>query len=63
MVLMVIPAKPRIISAMNIESGMAIPTKSEFLVPKKNKSTVTTSITPKMMLLPKLLTCSLVSLD
>ncbi len=59
----VTPAAPNNINDRNIDIGMAIPTKSAFLRPKKNISTSTTNSTPKMMLFSKFETCVLVSLD
>ena len=49
MVLNVTPRELRIRKLMNMESGIATPTKSALRNPRKNKSTPTTSITPKMM--------------
>ena len=48
---------------MNIDIGIAKPTNSAFLNPKKNIKTVITKITPKMMLLAKSLTMFFVVLD
>ena len=49
MVFIVYPKNERIIKDMNIDMGMANPTKRAFLNPRKNIKTVTTKITPKMM--------------
>ena len=49
MVLNVTPNEFRIRKLMNMDSGMATPTNSALRNPKKNKSTPTTSKTPKMM--------------
>ena len=46
-----------------MESGMAIPTKSAFLNPKKNKRTRITKRTPIIILFSRFSTCFLVSLD
>ena len=51
--LSVYPRALRIINDMNIDIGMANPTNMAFLKPKKNIKTVTTKITPKMILLTK----------
>ena len=51
------------INERNIEKGMAIPTKSAFLKPKKNKSTKTTKITPNTIEFSRLLTCDLIIID
>src|SRR5690606_31565206 len=53
MVFMVYPRPFKIINAMNMESGMAKPTKRAFLNPRKNINTVTTRMIPKMMLFIK----------
>ena len=58
--LIVMPKELRIRNPISIESGMAIPTKSAFLNPKKKKSTSTTNITPEIMLFSKLATWFLV---
>ena len=49
MVLNVTPNEFRIKKLMNMDNGMATPTNSALRSPKKNKSTPTTSNTPKMM--------------
>ena len=51
---------PRIIKDINIDIGIAKPTKIAFLNPKKNINTITTKITPKMMLFTKSSTCPIV---
>ena len=43
------PKAERILNAINIESGIAAPTKSEFLNPIVNINTIITSTIPKMM--------------
>ena len=48
---------------MNMDIGIAKPTNSAFLNPKKNIKTVTTRITPNMMLLTKSSTIVTVTLD
>ena len=53
MVFSVYPRTPKIIKDMNIDIGIAKPTKIAFLKPRKNIRTITTKITPKMMLLTK----------
>ena len=53
MVFIVYPKKFRIIKDMNIDIGIANPTNTAFLNPKKNINTTTTKITPKMILLTK----------
>ena len=60
--LMVIPSMPRMRNDINIESGIAIPTNIAFLVPRKNNSTRTTRITPKMILFSRFETISFVCL-
>ena len=45
----VTPAALRIMKLMNMDIGIAIPTKSAFRMPKKNSNTPTTSKTPNMM--------------
>ncbi len=47
---------------INIDSGIAIPTKRAFLIPKKNSKTTTTKITPSMILFSRSDTIVLVSL-
>src|SRR6056297_363011 len=49
----VYPIADKIIKDMNMDMGMAKPTNSAFLKPKKNINTVTTSMIPKMMLFTK----------
>ena len=61
MVFRVTPKAFRIRKDIIIESGMATPTNNAFLSPKKNSSTKTTSITPKIILISRLDTCSLVA--
>ena len=43
------PKAERILNAINIESGIAAPTKSEFLNPMVNINTIITSTIPKIM--------------
>ena len=59
----VTPKKFRIINDKNIDRGMAIPTNSAFLNPRKKYKTVTTKMTPKIILFSKSATIVLVSLD
>ena len=59
----VTPRKLKIIKDSNIERGMAIPTNSAFLKPKKKYRTATTKIIPSTMLFSKSATIVLVSLD
>ena len=59
----VTPKKFRIINDKNIDKGMAIPTNSAFLNPRKKYRTVTTNMTPKIILFSKSATIVLVSLD
>jgi hypothetical protein len=59
----VYPKNPRIINDMNIDIGIANPTKSAFLKPRKNIKTVTTSITPKIILFVRSFTRFVVSFD
>ena len=47
---------PRIAIDINIDIGIAIPTKSAFLKPKKNSNTKTTITTPNIILLTKSVT-------
>ena len=47
--LKVIPIEFRIMKDINIDNGIATPTKSAFLNPRKNSNTPTTRITPKMI--------------
>ena len=49
----VYPKAPNIIKDMNMDIGMAKPTKMAFLNPKKNINTMTTKITPKIILFTK----------
>ena len=53
MVFIVYPIKFNIISDINIDIGIANPTNKAFFNPKKNINTVTTKITPKMILFTK----------
>ena len=53
MVFIVYPIPFNIINDINIDIGIAKPTNKAFLNPKKNIKTVTTNITPKMMLFTK----------
>ena len=62
-VLRVYPKKDISIKDINMDIGMAKPTKRALRKPKKNIKTVTTSNTPKMMLLTKSLTWLRVMLD
>ena len=48
-VLNVIPMAPRIMKLINIDRGIATPTKSAFLRPRKNNNTPTTKRIPKMI--------------
>jgi hypothetical protein len=57
------PMSPNIINDRNIDMGMANPTKREFLVPRKKKSTRITKITPMIMLFSRLLNWSLTISD
>ena len=57
------PAEFSIIKDRNIENGIAIPTNSAFLNPKKNSNTNTTRITPNTMEFSKLLTCERIIID
>ena len=50
---MVYPNKSKIINDINIDIGIANPTKTAFLNPKKNINTTTTNITPKIILFTK----------
>ena len=50
MVLSVYPMADNIMNDMNIDMGIAKPTKRALRKPRKNMSTVTTSKIPKMML-------------
>lgn len=52
-VLSVTPIKLRIEKESNIDSGIAIPTNKAFLNPKKKHNTITTKITPKIILFSK----------
>jgi len=52
----VFPKVPRIARDINIDIGIAIPTKRAFLNPKKNSKTITTNITPKIILFTKSIT-------
>ena len=61
MVFKVTPTKLSIINDINIDKGMAIPTNSAFLIPKKNSNTTTTNRIPKMILFSKSDTIVLVS--
>ena len=61
--LMVMPMIPRIRNVMNIDIGIAIPTNIELRVPIKSRRTITTTITPEMILFSILLTISLVKED
>ena len=45
----VTPIAFRMKKAINMESGIAIPTNAAFLNPKKNNSTPTTSMVPNMI--------------
>ena len=45
----VTPALPKRKKAVNIERGIAVPTKSAFLKPKKKSNTAITKIIPNMM--------------
>ena len=53
MVFKVYPRAPKIISDINIDMGIAKPTKIAFLNPRKNIKTITTKTTPKMILFTK----------
>ena len=57
------PRHLRIARDINIDIGIAIPTKSAFLNPKKNSSTKTTMTTPKIILLTKSVTWFSVNSD
>ena len=63
MVLMVSPKNPSIIKDINIDIGIAKPTKSALRKPKKNIKTVITSNTPKTILFAKSLTKFFVAFD
>ena len=63
MVFRVYPIQPKIIKDINIDMGMANPTKSAFLNPRKNIKTVTTSMIPKIILFTKSSTCPMVFED
>jgi hypothetical protein len=52
----VFPKVPRIARDINIDIGIAIPTKRAFLNPKKNNNTKTTMTTPKIILFTKSVT-------
>ena len=54
---------PRIAIDINIDIGIAIPTKSAFLKPKKNSNTKTTITTPNIILLTKSVTWFSVNSD
>ena len=56
MVFKVLPIAPSIAMDINIDIGIAIPTNKAFLNPRKNKRTITTSTTPKIILLTKSMT-------
>ena len=56
MVFKVLPMAPSIAMDINIDIGIAIPTNKAFLNPRKNKRTITTSTTPKIILLTKSIT-------
>ena len=47
----------------SIESGMAMPTKEAFAIPRKNRSTATTRMRPEMMLFSRLETILRISSD
>ena len=59
----VTPKALSIINDISIERGIATPTKSAFLKPKKNNKTPTTKIIPKMMEFSRFETMSRVLLD
>ncbi len=63
MVFKLCPNMLKIMSDINMDIGMAKPTNMAFLNPKKNIKTVTTKITPKIMLFTKSSTCPMVTED
>ena len=58
-----LPIAPRIAIDINIDIGIAIPTKRAFLKPKKNSNTKTTITTPNIILLTKSVTWFSVNSD
>ena len=56
----VYPNAPKIIKDINIDIGIAKPTNNAFLNPRKNINTMTTKITPKIILFTKSSTCPIV---
>ena len=60
---MVVPIPPSTTKLINIDKGMARPTKREFLRPKKKSKTNTTKMTPKTILFSRLSSCIFVCSD
>ena len=61
--LRVTPINPKIVNDKNMDNGIAIPTNKALRNPRKNYSTVITSMIPKIMLFSKSETMVRVSFD